>query len=89
MTRQRAWGPQMLTHGSTHFWSTQALSTGHSELIIHSGLQFGALPMYVGKQEQTACRFISLHWLWGPQGLGMQGLIATAWVEAKIINNYY
>lgn len=40
--------------------------------------------MYAGKQEQTACPFTSLHWLWGPQGLGMQGLSGAAWVEAEI-----
>lgn len=38
-----------------------ALSAEHSELTTHSGRQFGGLPVYVGKQEHTACPFNSLH----------------------------
>lgn len=48
--------------------------SGHSELVVHSGLQVGGFPEYPGMHEQTATLFISRHWLFGPQGLGLQGL---------------
>lgn len=67
--------PQVPGHGSIHFWLTQASFNGHSELTIHSGRQAGGLPIYPGTQEQTACPLISLHWLLGPQGEGLQGLV--------------
>lgn len=34
----------------------------------------GGLPIKPGTQEQTACPFASLHWLFGPQGDGLQEL---------------
>lgn len=39
----------------------QAKFGGHSELITHSGRQYGGEPTKEGKQEQTACPLISLH----------------------------
>lgn len=37
--------PQDPGQGSTHFSLIQAKLLGHSELILHSGLQFGGLPI--------------------------------------------
>lgn len=47
----------------------------HSELVTHSGLQVGGLPMYPTAHEQTAWPLISLHWLFGPQGDGLHGFL--------------
>jgi hypothetical protein len=45
-TLQRAFLPQGPgLHGSIHFSFSQALFWGHSELMIHSGLQDGGVPM--------------------------------------------
>lgn len=51
----------------------QARLLGHSELIVHSGLQFGGLPVYPNKHEQEGAPPISLHSEFGPQGEGTQG----------------
>lgn len=51
----------------------QALLLGHSGLMVHSGLQFGGLPMYVGRQEHDGDPPMSLHWELRPQGVGTQG----------------
>lgn len=58
---QLALSPQLPIQGSKHFWSMQAKFGGHSELITHSGRQYGGEPTKEGKQEQTACPLISLH----------------------------
>jgi hypothetical protein len=55
----------------------QAVVKLHSELMIHSGRQFGGLPEKLGWQEQTQAPFISLFWLLGPQGSGSQGFSGT------------
>lgn len=55
----------------------QAMLLGHSELTVHSGLQLGGDPMLPGKQEQTAFPPISLHWLFGPQGVGTHGVFTS------------
>lgn len=47
----------------------------HSGLITHSGLQFGGLPMKLGKQEQDGEPLISLHSLFDPQGEGTHGFL--------------
>lgn len=46
-------------HGSLHFWLIQAKLLEHSELIVHSGLQFGGEPMKFCKQLQTGEPFLS------------------------------
>ena len=56
-----AFVPQTPGHGSAHFWLTHALSDEHSELTTHSGRHPGGIPMYVGRHEQTAWPFKSLH----------------------------
>lgn len=38
-----------------------ALFNGQSELVVHSGLHAGGVPIYSGRQEQTAWSFISRH----------------------------
>lgn len=53
----------------------QAKLLGHSEFIVHSGLQFGGLPMKLGKQEHEGEPPISLHSLFGPHGEGTHGLV--------------
>lgn len=45
MTLHIAASPQDPGQGSTHFSRTQALLLMHSELIVHSVLQFGGAPM--------------------------------------------
>lgn len=51
----------------------QAWLLGHSEFLIHSGLQLGGVPIYSDKQAQEAWPFILRHSEYGPQGDGTQG----------------
>jgi hypothetical protein len=44
-TWHRALRPHVPGQGSLHFWFIQALSSGHSELTTHSGLQLGGVPI--------------------------------------------
>lgn len=62
--------PQGLGQGLTHLLFIQALSCEHSELTIHSGLQFGGIPIYSTKQEHTGWLLTTWHWLFGPHGDG-------------------
>lgn len=73
LTTQVANVPQELGHGSMHFWLTQARSWGHSEFRTHSGRHIGGVPVYSGRQEQTAWPFTTRHWLLGPQDEGLHG----------------
>lgn len=73
ITLQIAFEPHGPGQGLTHFWFTHAWISAHSELNTHSGLQPGGFPWYEGRHEQTAWPFISLHWLFGPHGDGVQG----------------
>lgn len=45
-------------------------------MIVHSGLQFGGLPMNVGRHEQDGVPPTSRHCAFEPQGDGTHGLIA-------------
>ena len=45
ITSQRAFKPQEPGQGSTHFCLMQAKFAMHSEYTVHSGRQFGGLPM--------------------------------------------
>lgn len=76
-TRQMAPWPHRFRHGSWHFWLMQANRVSHSELIVHSGLQFGGDPINSLRQVQTAWPFLSIHWLFGPHGDKLQGLGST------------
>lgn len=53
-TRHSAFSPHVPTQGSTHFCLTQALLSGHSGLVKHSGRQFGGDPIYSCKQVHIA-----------------------------------
>lgn len=77
ITLHRALVPQEPGHGSLHFCVMHARLLGHSGLTVHSGRQFGGLPMYLGKQEHEGLPPISLHSLFGPQGDGTQGFCGT------------
>lgn len=60
-----------------HFWLTQALSQEHSDERTHSGRQPGGLPTKLAKHVQAAIPLLSLHWLFGPHGLGRQTSITS------------
>lgn len=51
-TRQFAFTPHEPGQGSTHFSLMHANSLEQSVLIVHSGRQFGGLPVYCNKHEQ-------------------------------------
>lgn len=70
---QSVFCPHLPGQGSTHFWFIQARLLAHSELMVHSGLHPGGVPMYEGRQEQIAWPLLSLHKLFGPQGVGTHG----------------
>jgi hypothetical protein len=73
MTVHIALKPHEPGHGSRHLLLIQALLLGHSELMEHSGRQFGGEPIYVDKHEQEGDPLISRHCENGPQGDGLQG----------------
>lgn len=73
ITRHFAWIPQAPSQGSLHFWLIQASSVRHSELITHSGLQFGGMPINSDWQVQTAWSLFSRHIELGPHGDGVHG----------------
>lgn len=49
----------------------------HSELIVHSGRQFGGLPINVAKQVHDGVPPMSRHSEFSPHGDGTQGLVYT------------
>lgn len=69
--------PQLPTHGSAHFWLRQAKLWSHSLLLMHSGLQFGGVPRYPGKQAQTGPSPLIPHVECEPQGEGSHGSTCT------------
>lgn len=73
ITEQRALNPQEPGQGSLHFSLIHAWMLGHSELIVHSGRQFGGDPTYVARQEQDGDPLMSRHCALAPQGEGLQG----------------
>ena len=76
-TLQFALRPQRFGQGSMHFWLMQAREVEHSELTTHSGRQAGGDPTYSGLQEHTPWPFTTRHWLFGPQGDGLQGSVGS------------
>lgn len=86
ITLQVAPIPQDPKQGSLHFSLMQANLLEHSELIEHSGRQFGGLPIYSDKQEQDGEPPISRHSEFGPHGDGTQGLVIVVILggEAKL-----
>lgn len=69
--------PQDPGHGSLHFSRIQAKLLAHSELIVHSGRQFGGLPIKLPTHEHEGDPPISRHCELGPQGDGKHGSIYT------------
>lgn len=53
---------------------------GHSGLIVHSGRQFGGVPIKLAKQEQEGEPPISRHCEFGPHGVGTHGSRGAAWI---------
>jgi hypothetical protein len=74
-TLQSALKPHEPTHGSWHLWLKQARFDGHSELLEHSGRQFGGAPNIPGTHEHTERSFWTLQWLLGPHGDGTHGFL--------------
>jgi len=62
--------PHKPGQGFLHLCCMQTILAGHSALIVHSGLQLGGLPLYVGKQEQDGIPPVSRHSENMPQGDG-------------------
>lgn len=75
ITLQFEFWPHGSGQGFEHLNCMHARLVGHSEFVTHSGLHPGGLPVYWGRHEQTAWWLITLHWLFGPHGEGMHGLI--------------
>lgn len=71
--RQTALEAQGPGQTATQRCCTQALVKSHSELVTHSGLQEGGVPIKFCRHEQTAKPFWTLQTLLGPQGLGWHG----------------
>jgi hypothetical protein len=74
--------PQDPGHGSRHFSLMHAWLLGQSELITHSGLQFGGIPMNVGRHEQAGDPSLFWHRELKPHGDGTQGSIGNCWTGA-------
>lgn len=55
----------------------QARWVGHSELLTHSGLQYGGTPIYSDLHEHIGVPETSLQTEFGPQGEGMQASTIT------------
>lgn len=72
-TEHTACRPQACTHGSLHFWDTQANAAGHSALIVHSGRQLGGAPIKPGWQLHAGISPELIHIELGPHGDGWHG----------------
>lgn len=72
-TWHSAFVPHKLGHGFVHFCCTQTWLAGHSELDMHSGLQFGGVPLYSGRHEQEDNSLTTWQRAYGPHGDGWQG----------------
>lgn len=76
--------PHEPTQGLLHFWLIHANWLEHSELLIHSGRQFGGDPMNSGKHEHDGFSLITSHLAFGPHGDGKHGLIGISGFVANI-----
>lgn len=74
-TWHSAFEPQEPAQGSLHLRLMHAKWLLHSLLLIHSGLQFGGVPMNSGLQEHDGELLITWQIAFGPHGDGWQGLI--------------
>lgn len=77
ITLHKAPAPQDPGHGSRHFSLIQAKLLAHSELIIHSGRQFGGDPMNDGRQEHDGIVPITWQIEFNPHGDGTHGLTGS------------
>lgn len=73
-----ALSPHAFAHGSAHFRFIQAKFRAHSEFTLHSGRQYGGIPLYSGKHEHDGWPLSGTHRELGPQGLGTQGFTGGA-----------
>lgn len=85
-TWHSAFGAQDPGQGSLHFIFIHAKLYEHSLFVIHSGLQFGGEPINSGKQEHDGDSPLTLHWEFGPQGDGTQGLPTYCGISAAIFS---
>lgn len=51
---------------------------------IHSALLSGGLPIYPGKQSQIALLLITLHWLFGSQGVDKHELTDSSYFREGV-----
>jgi len=72
-TRHSALAPQVPGQGSTHLRLTHACLDGQSELMTHSGRQFGTEPIIPARQAHWATPPTAWHWAFEPQGGGLHG----------------
>lgn len=75
--------PQDPGQGSWHLELIQARSLGQLECIVHSGLQFGGLPINERIHEHDGELPISRHSAFGPQGDGTQGFLMSGTISSK------
>lgn len=59
---------------------------GQSELMTHSGWQFGGFPIYPARQEQDGMPPCSWQIECGPQGLGTHGLTGGCGISCGSAN---
>lgn len=71
--------PQDPGHGSLHLLFMQARFDGQSGFIIHSGRQFGGVPMYDDKHEHDGLLPEDIHWEFGPHGEGTHGFLGGSY----------
>lgn len=76
-TRHSAFSPHEPGQGSLHFWFMHARLVAHSELLTHSGRQFGGIPIKSLRQLHAGVSPIGLHSVLGPHGDGWHGLIGS------------
>jgi len=69
--------PHVPWQGFWHLELTQAWAGGHSAFVTHSGRQSGGTPRYPERHEHAGTLPTSRHWLFGPHGVGTQGLSVT------------
>ena len=72
-TRQTALVPQDPGQGSTHFLLTHVWADGQSELTMHSGRQFGAVPIILGIHWHFAAPDTTWQIAFAPHGGGLHG----------------
>lgn len=85
-TRHCASKPQAPTQGFLHLLFIQAIWFGHSLLLVHSGRQFGGVPINSEAHEQEGELCIDLHIELGPHGEGTHGFVCGG--VSKAVKKY-